>query len=132
MMASDTVEDFQPLIPWRIFVPLLIFIFITTAVTIVLSHSGIFIFDHPLGIYRILPGDILFDFFWIYAITIVIAGFVYLILPALSSLALKAHRFASGGTYNYHMQSLNPRTKQRSLKERLLMPSLVCLGFSLI
>ena len=130
MMARDTMEDFRPLIPWRIFVPLLIFIFILSFMTIVLSYSGIFIFNHPLGIYRILPGDILIDFIWIYAISITVAGVLYLILPALSALALKAHRSASGGAYNYHIQSLNPRTKRSSLTERLLMPSLVSLGFS--
>lgn len=121
---------FKPMIPWKIIAPLLIFALIMSVLTIMLSYAELFPFNHPLGVYRVLPGDILFDFFWIYALSIITAGLTYLALPTLSSLALKGHRTASGGEYNYHIQSLSPRTDQSSLKGRLLTPSLVSLGFS--
>jgi hypothetical protein len=129
-MAKDTVKGIQPIIPWKIIAFLLIFISIMSALTIIFSYAGFFPFNHPLGVYRILPGDILLDFAWIYGISILIGLFTYFTLPALSYLALKLHRFSSGGDYNYYIQSLSPRTKQKGLRGRLLMPSFVSLGFS--
>jgi hypothetical protein len=129
-MDTDTIKRFRPMIPWKLITFLLVFITIMASLTVILSYAGLFPFNHPLGVYRILPGDILLDFAWIYAISILIGLVVYLALPTLSSLALKAHRISSGEDYKYYIQSLNPRTKQKGLTGRLLMPSLVSIGFS--
>ena len=55
-------DPLAPSIPWRFVVPLHIIAIASMTLTVVFSYAGIFPFTSPLGLYRLLPGDILIDF----------------------------------------------------------------------
>ena len=58
-----------------------LFVITTIIITVVFTYQGAFPFDSELGIYKILPGDILFDFIWLYVISIVLGLVLYFIGP---------------------------------------------------
>ncbi|MGY5880581.1 MAG: hypothetical protein RTV31_10030, partial [Candidatus Thorarchaeota archaeon] len=66
---------------------MLIQFFVITIIitTVVFTYLGAFPFDSDLGIYRILPGDILIDFIWLYVFSIILGLALYFISPMLSS-----------------------------------------------
>jgi hypothetical protein len=59
-------SSFKPVILIQFFVIIII------TVTVIFTYLGAFPFDRNLGIYRILPGDILIDFIWLYVFSIIL------------------------------------------------------------
>ena len=101
------------------------------ALTIFLSYTQAFPFFLPDGLYRLLPGDILVDFFWIYLLSVATGIFIYFSTPSLTRLFWKGHKFLTGQGYNYYVQISKPTEETKtSHMRRLLIPSLVALGLS--
>jgi hypothetical protein len=126
---KDT-DALAPSIPWRFVVPLHIVAIISMALTVVFSYAEVFPFTSPLGLYRLLPGDVLVDFVWLYVISLAIGIVVYLTLRYLSLLQWKLHRLITGRNCNYHMQALDPRAGHASYVRRLIIPAFVSLGLA--
>lgn len=97
---------------------------------VVLTYMGVFPFQSPDGIYRILPGGILPDFIWIWLIAIVVGIGIYYVTPRMAFLVIQFHRMLSGGAYNYHFQV---RDKEREYSRhfgKIIVPALTALGLS--
>ncbi|UCE11508.1 MAG: hypothetical protein JSW61_06135 [Candidatus Thorarchaeota archaeon] len=117
-------------IPW---IPLLILhvvVAVAIALAVTFSYQGIFPFDNPLGIYRPIPGDILIDFLWIYAISIVTSVIVYFVVPRLSLVILAGHRILAGGSYRYYIQKIEGRVHRKASLGRSIIPAFAALGIS--
>ena len=74
---------------WKAVILIQIIVITTIIITVAFTYLGAFPFDKDLGIYRILPGDILFDFIWLYMISIILGLVLYFISPMLSSFMLR-------------------------------------------
>ncbi|MFW9921435.1 MAG: hypothetical protein ACFFED_17685 [Candidatus Thorarchaeota archaeon] len=125
-------EDSSPkkaIFPVRVVILTNIIAIVAAASTVILSLSGIFPFEGPLGVYRILPGNILIDFLWVWIIAIIMGVLLFLLTPYLSGVYLGLHRIMTGGGYEYHLQSLESKEGSRSTGQ-LLVPSFVALGLS--
>jgi len=123
-------DALAPSIPWRFMVPLHIVAIVSMAFTVVFSYAEVFPFTNPLGIYRLLPGDILIDFVWLYIISVAIGIVVYLTSRHLSLLQWKMHRLITGRNCNYHIQALDPRVGHMGYIRRLIIPAFVSLGLA--
>ena len=106
-----------------------IIVVITIAVTVLFSYMGAFPFGSE-GIYRVLPGDVLLDFIWLYVFAAIIGSIVYATTPRLSSFFWKLHRVLTGNNYNYHLQEMDLETGSSFTFRRMLMPAFVALGIS--
>lgn len=111
---------------------LLIQFFVITIIiiTVGFTYLGAFPFDSNLGIYRILPGDILIDFIWLYVIAIILGLVLYFITPILSSFMLRIHRTFVGRNSRYYSQDIVPNVTLGSQIRRLLLPAFTTLGIS--
>ncbi|NHJ13513.1 MAG: hypothetical protein EAX95_07535 [Candidatus Thorarchaeota archaeon] len=97
--------------------------------TIALTAAGIFPFDNVLGIYRELPGNIVLDFVWVYAISLLIGLLVYMVGGKMSWLFIRIHGRLTGRGYLYRFSAEPPL--QGSEIRRLLVPAFVSLGLSI-
>ncbi|GAG96033.1 unnamed protein product, partial [marine sediment metagenome] len=84
--STNKSSSLKPVILIQVFVVTIIII------TVVFTYLGAFPFDSDLGIYRVLPGDILIDFIWLYVFSIILGLALYFISPMLSSFMLRIHR----------------------------------------
>lgn len=116
-------------IPWKFVISIQIIALVTIAIAVMFSYSGIYPFNNPLGIYRLLPGDILIDFIWIYVFSLIVGFIVYLILPSLASFFIRIHRVLTGGNYDYHIQVLGNRNEVIGYG-RFMIPAFISLGLS--
>jgi hypothetical protein len=97
---------------------------------VILTFMGVFPFQSPDGIYRILPGGILLDFIWIWLISVVVGIGIYYVTPRMAYFVIQFHRALSGGVYNYHFQV---RDKEREYSRhfgKIIVPALTALGLS--
>ena len=102
--------------------------FLAMVAGVVFSNQHIFPFYDPEGIYPFLPGDMLFDCLWLYVISVVVGGIIYLFTPVLSVVFLKLHRRFKGG-YRYHLQA-QATSEDGSVIKRLVVPALTSLGLA--
>ncbi|MHA1136857.1 MAG: hypothetical protein ACTSSE_10250, partial [Candidatus Thorarchaeota archaeon] len=106
------------------------FVITVIIITVVFTYLGAFPFDSDLGIYRILPGDILIDFIWLYIISGVLGLVLYFISSMLSSFMLRIHRAFIGRNSRYYSQDIVPNVTIGSQIRRLLLPAFTTLGIS--
>ena len=99
-------------------------------ITVVFTYLGAFPFDIDLGVYRILPGDILIDFVWLYVFSIILGLVLYFISPMLSSFMLRIHRAFIGRNSRYYSQDIVPNVTIGAQIRRLLLPAFTALGIS--
>ena len=130
METYSVTQEMEPKIPWRFFVFIQLLAIIGITATVIFTYAGAFPFDSTLGIYRILPGDILLDFIWIYIISIIISGVIYIITPWLSILFWKGHKLLTRGNTVYLIQGSNMQVTESMQFRRLLLPAFITLGFS--
>ncbi len=97
---------------------------------VVLTYMGVFPFQSPDGIYRILPGGILLDFIWIWLIAIVVAVGIYYVTPRMAYLVIQFHRMLSGGAYTYHFQVRDKEREYSRHLGKIIIPALTALGLS--
>jgi hypothetical protein len=107
-----------------------LFVVTTIIITVAFTYLGAFPFDSSLGIYRILPGNILIDFIWLYAISIVLGLVLYFIAPILSGFMLRIHRAFIGRNSRYYLQNIVPNKAIESQIRRLLLPAFTTLGIT--
>lgn len=111
-----------------IFTNLIAIIASTSAV--ILTYLDIFPFQSSLGLYRILPGDILIDFIWVWCLAAISGIIIYAVSPYLARFFIGLHRVFTGGAYDYHIQVRESNDIQSSSTRRLILPAFVSLGFS--
>lgn len=113
----------------KFIVSIQIFVAITIAITVAFSYMGAFPFGNE-GIYRVLPGDILLDFIWLYVIAFVAGAIVYFSTPSLSMFFWKLHKLITRGNYDYQIQEIDMTTTSSFTLRRLMVPAFVALGIS--
>ena len=106
------------------------FVIIIITITVVFTYLGAFPFDRDLGIYRILPGDILIDFIWLYVFSIILGLVLYFMAPMLSHLMLRIHRVFIGRKSRYYSQDITLKVTMGTQIRRLLLPAFTALGIS--
>ncbi len=111
-------------------IPIQLLVIITISVTIVLTFMDIFPFDSNLGIYRPLPGNILFDFVWLYVFSLLTGIICYFASPVLSAFFWKLHRYITRKNYSYYIQDLGTHKKPIPQSRRMILPTLVALGIA--
>jgi len=122
--SKNKNSSLKPVILIQVFVVTIIII------TVVFTYLGAFPFDSDLGIYRILPGDVLIDFIWLYMISIILGLVLYFIAPLLSSFMLRIHRTFIGRNSRYYSQDIVPNVTIGAQIRRLLLPAFTTLGIS--
>ena len=130
MESYSVSQEMEPVIPWRYFVIIQVVMIIAISTTVIFTYSGAFPFDSNLGIYRILPGDILLDFVWLYFISIIISGVIYIVTPWFSILLWKGHKLLARGNTSYHIQESNMQVTGSMQFRRLMLPALITFGLS--
>jgi hypothetical protein len=133
LSVGDTslIEDeMQSQIPWKIVIPIQILVIVTISVTVIFSYMGAFPFDTNLGVYRILPGNILFDFIWLYVFSLIVGIIAYFASPLISVLLWKLHRLITSKNYNYYIQKSGIQTVTLPQPRRMILPAFVALGIS--
>ncbi len=131
MESYSVTQEMEPVIPWRFFVFIQLLMLITITATVVFTYAGAFPFDINLGVYRILPGDILLDFVWIYVLSILVSGIIYIVTPSVSILFWKGHRLLTRGNTSYKINTSNLQVTGSMQFRRLLLPAFIALGLSL-
>jgi hypothetical protein len=122
--SKNKSSSLKPVILIQVFVVTIIII------TVVFTYLGAFPFDSDLGIYRVLPGDILIDFIWLYVFSIILGLALYFISPMLSSFMLRIHRTFIGRNSRYYSQDIVPNVAIGAQIRRLLLPAFTTLGIS--
>ncbi len=107
-----------------------LFVITTIIITVFLTYQGAFPFDSELGVYKIFPGDILFDFIWLYVVSIVLGLLLYFIAPKLASFFVKIHRTFIGRNSIYYSQEIIPDSSMGGQIKKLLLPAFTALGIS--
>jgi len=107
-----------------------LFVITTIIITVVFTYLGAFPFDSELGIYRIFPGDVLFDFIWLYVVSIIFGLLLYFIAPMLANLFVKIHRTFIGRDSTYYSQDVVPDSSMGGQIKKLLLPAFTALGIS--
>ncbi len=125
---SDTL---RPEIPWRLIIALGIPSIVLSAITVVLSNIHLFPLYDPQGVYRFLPGDIMVDFLWIVAVSIVVGLLVILLSPYIATLLWLGHRIVKAKGYDYYLQVRDNRP-ERHLWRRAVTPVFVALGITFL
>lgn len=133
MSMSDTPStdnEIQPTISWKIVIPVQILVIVVISVTVIFTYMGAFPFDTNLGVYRILPGNILFDFLWLYVFSIIVGIIVYFATPKISVFFWKFHSLITGKNYNYYIQEIDIQPTSSNQARRMILPAFVALGIS--
>ncbi len=100
------------------------------AIIVILTYLGIFPFQNPSGLYRILPGNILLDMLLIWIISIIVAVGIYYVTPKVATLVIEFHRRLSGGVYDYYFQERDKQRENSRHFGKLIVPALTTLGLA--
>jgi len=100
------------------------------ALVVILTYLGVFPFQSPSGLYRILPGNILIDMILIWVISIIVAVGIYYVTPKVASLVIEFHRRFSGGIYDYYFQERDKEREESRHFGKLMVPALTTLGLA--
>jgi hypothetical protein len=117
-------------IPWKSILVLNLIVLVSASLAVVFSYVGVFPFTSPLGLYRLLPGDIMIDFVWLYIISLIVGVVVYLTTPYLAVLLWKAHRIFTGGKYKYSFQRYESSASFEGSIRWLIIPAFASLGLT--
>jgi hypothetical protein len=117
-------------ISWKSVIAIQSIVITTIAIAVLFTYLGAFPFDIDLGIYRILPGDILFDFIWLYIISGVIGAVLYLVSPKISRFLWRVHMSFRGKNAQYQLQEISIGTSASTQIRRMLIPAFASLGIS--
>jgi hypothetical protein len=117
-------------ISWKLIIAIQLIVLTTIALTVFFTYFGPFPFDKNLGIYRILPGDILFDFIWLYIISGIAGGALYFVSPNLSRFLWRIHRSFRGKNAHYYLQEIDTQTTAAAQFRRMIIPAFAGLGIS--
>ena len=128
MSDTETVQDLT--IPKRVAIITNAAALILAGVIIVLTYMGVFPFQDTGGIYRILPGNILFDFILIWAVSIVVGVGIYYVTPKVALIVIEFHRKLSGGVYDYYFQQRDEDREHSRHIGKLVIPALTTLGLA--
>ena len=128
MNANDTSRKSNS-ISWKYVIPIQVLVIVTIVVTVVFTTLGAFPFDPALGVYRFLPGNIVFDFIWLYMLSLVVGVIVYFGSAPISVLMWKLHKLSTRKKYNYYVQELDALSSA-SQPRRMILPAFVVLGIS--
>ena len=128
-MSVDELSKKTNLVSWKYVIPIQVLVIATITVTIIFTTIGAFPFDPSLGVYRFLPGNIVFDFIWLYVLSLVIAIIVYFGSTSISVILWKLHQILTRKKYNYYMQELDTLSSS-SQPRRMILPAFVALGIS--
>ena len=126
---TETVET-KASISWKFVIAIELLVVTTIAVTVFFTYLGVFPFDDVLGIYRILPGDTLIDFIWLYALSGFIGLVLYFITPNISNFFLRMHRSIRGKNARYYLQTIDHQVSSVGQLRRTLIPAFAALGIS--
>ncbi|MFW9907799.1 MAG: hypothetical protein ACFFEF_04430 [Candidatus Thorarchaeota archaeon] len=133
MNASDDPTEkvvAKASISWKFVMTIELLVITTIAITVYLTYRGVFPFDDELGIYRILPGDTLMDFIWLY----ILSGFTGLVLffitPNISRVLLRVHRSIRGKNARYYFQTIDHQVNGIGQLRRTLIPAFAALGIA--
>ncbi|MHA2312890.1 MAG: hypothetical protein ACXADF_15460 [Candidatus Thorarchaeota archaeon] len=116
--------------PWKSILILNILVLVSASLAVVFSYADVFPFTSPLGLYRLLPGNILIDFVWLYIISALVGVIVYFTAPFLSVLLWKVHRLMTGGKHKYSIQSFEVGARYEGGLRWLIVPAFASLGLS--
>ncbi len=97
---------------------------------VLLTYLGVFPFQSPSGLYRILPGNILLDMILIWVISIIVAVGIYYVTPKVATLVIEFHRRASGGVYDYYFQERDKQRENSRHWGKMIIPALTTLGLA--
>ncbi|MFX1579258.1 MAG: hypothetical protein ACFFBJ_06385 [Promethearchaeota archaeon] len=125
---KDSMETHS--IPWKFVIPIQVLVIATILVTIIFTELGAFPFDSTLGVYRFLPGNIVFDFIWLYVISLVVGIIVYFASSQVSVLLWRLHQLLTHKKYKYHIQELDAQPLSSPQPRRMILPAFVALGIS--
>ncbi|MFW9912134.1 MAG: hypothetical protein ACFFEU_06670 [Candidatus Thorarchaeota archaeon] len=117
-------------IPWKSILVLNLIVLVSASLAVAFSYAEVFPFTSPLGIYRLLPGDILIDFVWLYIISFAVGVVVYIATPYLAILLWKVHKALTGGTYKYSFQRYASSAGFEGSIRWLIIPAFASLGLS--
>lgn len=120
----------KPKISWKIVLTIQTLVIVTISVTVLFTYLGAFPFDADLGVYRILPGNIVFDFIWLYVFSLIVGVIVYFTSPLFAVFLMKLHRLLTGKNYNYYIQDFDTQGMSPSQSRRMILPAFVALGIS--
>ena len=123
-------EDKNAGTSWKTILLIQFLVITTISITVSFTYLGAFPFDRDLGIYRILPGDILFDFIWLYVFSGILGLVLYFITPALTGVFLKLHKILIGKNSKYYLQDIEPNSTSSGQIRRFLLPAFTALGIS--
>ncbi|MFX0107261.1 MAG: hypothetical protein ACFE7R_03180 [Candidatus Hodarchaeota archaeon] len=117
-------------IPWKSILVLNLIVVISASLAVIFSYAEIFPFSTPLGLYRLLPGDILIDFVWLYVISVSMGVILYFTVPYLSMLLWRTHRLLTGGNYKYSIHDYDEGIGNEGSLRWLVVPAFSSLGLS--
>lgn len=133
MNASDDPTEkvaTKASISWKFVAAIELLVITTIAITVYFTYRGVFPFDDELGIYRILPGDTLIDFIWLY----ILSGFTGLVLffitPNISGVLLRVYRSIRGKNARYYIQTIDHQVNGIGQFKRTLIPAFAALGIA--
>jgi len=133
MVASDNPTEkvqTKASISWKFVIAIELLVISTIAITVFFTYIGVFPFDDVLGIYRILPGNTLIDFIWLYVLSGIIGLVLYFITPNISDLLLRMHRSIRGRNARYYLQTIDHQVSGIDQLRRTLIPAFAALGIS--
>jgi len=133
MVASDNPTEkvqTKASISWKLVIAIELLVISTIAITVFFTYIGVFPFDDVLGIYRILPGDTLIDFIWLYMLSGIIGLVLYFITPNISNFLLRMHRSIRGRNARYYLQTIDHQVSGTDQLRRTLIPAFAALGIS--
>ncbi|MFX1368868.1 MAG: hypothetical protein ACFFAY_09740 [Promethearchaeota archaeon] len=117
-------------IPWKSVLLLNVIVFISASMAVTFSYASVFPFSSPLGIYRLLPGDILFDFIWLYIFSLLVGLIAYFTTPHLALLLWKFHRLLTKGSCKYRIETYEPEAGYEGSIRWLIVPAFASLGLT--
>jgi len=130
--SDDPIEKVatKASISWKFAMTIELLVITTIAITVYFTYRGVFPFDDELGIYRILPGDTLIDFIWLY----ILSGFsglvLFFITPNISRVLLRVHRSIRGKNARYYVQKIDHQVNGIGQLKRTLIPAFAALGIA--
>ena len=72
----------------------------------------------------------MFDFVWLYVITLIIGIIAYFLSPSISVFLWKLHRLLTNRNYNYYIQVFDNESLSYRQPRRTILPAFVALGIS--
>jgi hypothetical protein len=133
MAASDNPTEkivTKASISWKFVIAIELLVITTIVITVFFTYLGMFPFDVELGIYRILPGDTLIDFIWLYVLSGIIGSVLYFVTPNMSRFLLRVHKSIRGKNARYYLQTVEHQVNSIGQLRRTLIPAFAALGIS--